>query len=347
VSAGIPGLGLGGLFFVLLALLAPFVELIRTMRGRSSVAAWRAVGRQFALALTMVAAVELTLRSLYALADATGLAGPLSDRSPTVVALRPIGITLGLLACVLAAAKGMQLIATVRTRGPLSVPALRALRWQPRVLGRTGALTAVCMTLLLIGPSELARAPAGGKAAANVRAPGPVPRTVSEASGIEAAGKRGSHFRGITGQPVGVEDPAARQAGSGSSRRAAVRGGDGQGPAPPPQRRGGGRGSRTPQPSPPAAAPPRPPPEVGSGETPRRAPTPGSPPAGGRGRASDDAAPEAGRTGGRAGAWDRTETPAASHNGEGTAAPPRPGAGGPAGQPREPKASAGAGGSGE
>jgi hypothetical protein len=28
----------------------------------------------------MVAAVELTLRLLYALADATGLAGPLSDR---------------------------------------------------------------------------------------------------------------------------------------------------------------------------------------------------------------------------------------------------------------------------
>jgi hypothetical protein len=64
VSAGLPGLGLGGLFFILLALLAPFVELIRTTRGRSSVAAWRVVGRQFALALTMVAAVELTLRVL-------------------------------------------------------------------------------------------------------------------------------------------------------------------------------------------------------------------------------------------------------------------------------------------
>jgi hypothetical protein len=159
VSAGLPGLGLGGLFFVLLALLAPFVELIRTTRGRSSVAAWRVVGRQFALALTMVAAVVLTLRLLYALADATGLAGPLSDRSPTVVALRPIGITLGLLACVLAAAKAMQLIATIRTRGRSPVPALRALRCRPRLLGQLGALTAVFLMLLLVGPAELAHAP--------------------------------------------------------------------------------------------------------------------------------------------------------------------------------------------
>jgi hypothetical protein len=173
VSAGLPGLGLGGLFFVLLALLAPFVELIRTMRGRSSVAAWRAVGRQFALALTMVAAVELTLRLLYALADATGLAAPLSEGSPTVLALRPIGITLGLLACVLAAAKAMALIATIRTRGRPPVLALRALCCRRRLLGQLGALTAVCLTVLLVGPSELAHAPAGGKASATVRAPGP------------------------------------------------------------------------------------------------------------------------------------------------------------------------------
>jgi hypothetical protein len=183
VSAGLPGLGLGGLFFVLLALLAPFVELIRTARGRSSVAAWRAVGRQFALALTMVAAVELTLRLLYALADATGLAGPLSDRSPTVLALRPIGITLGLLACVLAAANAMQLIATIRTRRRPPIPALRALSRRPRLLGQFGALTAVCLTLLLVAPSELAHAPAGGKAAATVRAPGPWPERPAKRAG--------------------------------------------------------------------------------------------------------------------------------------------------------------------
>jgi hypothetical protein len=201
VSAGLPGLGLGGLFFVLLALLAPFVELIRTARGRSSVAAWRAVGRQFALALTMVAAVELTLRLLYAIADATGLAGPLSDRSPTVLALRPIGITLGFLACVLAAAKAMQLIATIRTRGRPPVPALRALCCRRRSLGQLGALAAVCLTLLLVGPPELAHAPAGGKAAATSGRPAPW---------REGPAKRAGSRPTSSADPVSPAPPAAR-----------------------------------------------------------------------------------------------------------------------------------------
>jgi hypothetical protein len=199
VSAGLPGLGLGGLFFILLALLAPFVELIRTARGRSSVAAWRAAGRQFALALTMVAAVVLTLRLLSVVADATGLAGPLSDGSPTVLALRPLGITLGLLACVLAAAKAMQLIATLRTRRRPPLAALRAL-YGPYSLGRLGALGAVCLTLLLVAPPELAHAPAEGKAAATDRSLAPGERTPSEASGIEADVKRGSGFPGTPGR---------------------------------------------------------------------------------------------------------------------------------------------------
>jgi hypothetical protein len=209
VSAGLPGLGLGGLFFILLGLLAPFVELIRTARGRSSVAAWRAAGRQFALALTMVAAIELTLRLLFALADATGVAGPLSDRSLTVLPLRPIGITLGLLACVLAAAKAMQLLATIRTRGRPPLPALRASFCRPRLLGQLGALTAVWLMLLLLGPAELAHTPAGGKAAAAGQAPCAVERAPSESSGSEGA------RLGLNRRPVPCDESVPRA----SSRR--------------------------------------------------------------------------------------------------------------------------------
>ena len=187
MSAGLPGLGLGGLFFILLGLLAPFVELIRTARGRSSVAAWRAAGRQFALALTMIAAIELTLRLFFWLADATGLARSLSDGSPTVLPLRSIGITLGLLVCVLAAAKALQLTATIRTRGRPPLPALRAPRRRPRLLRQLVALTAVCLTMLLFGPAEPAYAPAGDKTAAAGRAPCPVTQAPSEASGSEVA----------------------------------------------------------------------------------------------------------------------------------------------------------------
>jgi hypothetical protein len=63
MTAGIPGIGLGGLFFVISALLMVVVELYRTVRGRSSLARWRFVGRQVAIAagivLTTMAALWL------------------------------------------------------------------------------------------------------------------------------------------------------------------------------------------------------------------------------------------------------------------------------------------------
>jgi hypothetical protein len=99
MSAGLPGLGLGGLFFILSALAAPFPELWRAARGRSSVAAWRGILRQLAQALTMIVAVDLILR----------LAG-------TGLRLDLIGITTGILVAVLCAAKGAELVLRDRAR---------------------------------------------------------------------------------------------------------------------------------------------------------------------------------------------------------------------------------------
>ncbi len=98
MSAGLPGFGLGGLFFVLSALIAPAIELGRTARGQSSARAWRQVGRQFAIATAMVAAVAW------------------------MVPLKPIGITTAVLVAILLLAKGAQL--TLRTTA--SVRAWRA-----------------------------------------------------------------------------------------------------------------------------------------------------------------------------------------------------------------------------
>ena len=64
MSAGLPGLGLGGLFFVICALLAPFAELVRTLRGRSSAARWAETLRQFGLAVAMVGAFDLARRAI-------------------------------------------------------------------------------------------------------------------------------------------------------------------------------------------------------------------------------------------------------------------------------------------
>ncbi len=61
MTAGIPGVGLGGLFFVISALLMVVVELYLTARGRSSVARWRFVGRQAAMALGIVFATVAAL----------------------------------------------------------------------------------------------------------------------------------------------------------------------------------------------------------------------------------------------------------------------------------------------
>lgn len=99
MSAGLPGLGLGGLFFILSALAAPFPELWRTARGRSSRAAWRGILRQLAQALTMIVAVDLILR----------LAG-------TGLRLDLIGITTGILVAVLCTAKAAELVLRDRAR---------------------------------------------------------------------------------------------------------------------------------------------------------------------------------------------------------------------------------------
>jgi hypothetical protein len=45
-----PGAGIGGIFYLLSAVLMPFRELYRTLRGRSSRARWLGVGRQVWLA---------------------------------------------------------------------------------------------------------------------------------------------------------------------------------------------------------------------------------------------------------------------------------------------------------
>jgi hypothetical protein len=100
MSAGLPGCGLGGLFFVVCALLAPLWEIARTVRGRSSLAAWAQTARQFSLALAMVAMFDLARRALGA-----GALG-----------LRTVAVTAAVLVAVLVAAKGLELAVGVSRR---------------------------------------------------------------------------------------------------------------------------------------------------------------------------------------------------------------------------------------
>lgn len=59
-NAGLPGTGLGGLFYILLALLMPLVQLYRVARGRSHPGQWRQVAQQFLLSCGVLASLALT-----------------------------------------------------------------------------------------------------------------------------------------------------------------------------------------------------------------------------------------------------------------------------------------------
>jgi hypothetical protein len=88
-NAGLPGTGLGGLFYVLLAFWMPLAELPRTLRGDSSLVRWRQIGTQVALACGIVASVAGTAVGYVALAGSAspfGVHGPALVLAPVVLA---------------------------------------------------------------------------------------------------------------------------------------------------------------------------------------------------------------------------------------------------------------------
>jgi hypothetical protein len=62
--AGLPGIGVGTLFYVLTALWMPFRELIAVVRRQSCVARWQLVASQFCFAISIVASVGVADRVL-------------------------------------------------------------------------------------------------------------------------------------------------------------------------------------------------------------------------------------------------------------------------------------------
>jgi hypothetical protein len=246
MSAGLPGLGLGGLFFIFSALLAPFPELWRTLRGRSDLATWKAIGRQLAQALAMVAAIDLTLRLTYLLLSAVGAGDPPAADEATVLPLNLIGITTGLLVLVLCGAKLAELALRLRSGGLPRVP--EAL---PRVAPfRAATFAAVAVVawiaLLAVGASDLSplkrpqreqiasrpEPEAGGKARQAIAEPRPSDQ--ADPSPIEAeptAGERG----GGAGTPSGDAAPEGGGGRTGSVAAPAVAAPKAPSPKPPPQ----------------------------------------------------------------------------------------------------------------
>lgn len=55
MNSGLPGTGIGGLFYLVTALIMPVFEVIQTVRGRSNPARWRFVFSTASMAIAIVA----------------------------------------------------------------------------------------------------------------------------------------------------------------------------------------------------------------------------------------------------------------------------------------------------
>jgi len=214
VSAGLPGLGLGGLFFIFSALLAPFRELWRTLRGQSRPGDWGIAGRQFAQATLMVAAIDLSLRLAYVALATAGVGDPPSALSDTVIPVTLIGITSALLMVVLVTAKLADISVRLGGSGLPQVPAVLPRPTPLRALGLSGAAAIAWVALLTAGASELSplvrppregpvterRAEAPSRSAPNLPR-SRAPRRIKTSAASDPGVRRGSHVRQPTAEP--------------------------------------------------------------------------------------------------------------------------------------------------
>ena len=127
--AGLPGIGVGTLFYVLAALWMPVREIPRLLTGTSSVARWRVIGAQFCFALGIIASIALADR---ALSWMLGLESPTSlnparlihegfaARAPQSILAAPITASLLLLAAVLLITELLRLVTNARSKTPRS-----------------------------------------------------------------------------------------------------------------------------------------------------------------------------------------------------------------------------------
>jgi len=101
MGAGIPGTGMATLFYIVCALAMPVVELVATVRGRSSWARWRIVAEHTAIAVAMVAVVYATFWLL-----------PVAvlPSAPTFAGLPALAVTVGLFGAYLTLANVLALL---------------------------------------------------------------------------------------------------------------------------------------------------------------------------------------------------------------------------------------------
>jgi hypothetical protein len=127
MAAGLPGFGLSGVFFIVSALLMVPIEVVSTVRGRSSLARWGEVLRSAGIALAILAGLELTyagLQVVVTLLSGSGAGGRRTSAHPGArtmelvhaIPVLPVLGTLGLVVVVIASAKAAELLSVARRR---------------------------------------------------------------------------------------------------------------------------------------------------------------------------------------------------------------------------------------
>jgi hypothetical protein len=121
--AGLPGFGVGTLFYIVVALWMPFRELPRVVQGTSSFARWRLIARQLTYAVGIILTIMIAERLLLWLLGHAGpqpfspallLSRELTARPGDSILAAPIMASLLLLAGVVLSIEILRLIVTRR-----------------------------------------------------------------------------------------------------------------------------------------------------------------------------------------------------------------------------------------
>jgi hypothetical protein len=116
--AGLPGIGVGTLFYVLSALWMPLREFGPLVKGESSIERWRLIAVQFSFAISIIASVAVADRllamslrseSVDSMNPGRWLNQEITGRAPESILAAPIMASLLLLAGVLVIVEGMRI----------------------------------------------------------------------------------------------------------------------------------------------------------------------------------------------------------------------------------------------
>jgi hypothetical protein len=129
--AGLPGIGVGTLYYVLVALWMPIRELGSVVRGTSSLSRWRLIGTQIFYASGIIASIaaadrimmwSLHIQTKTSVGPARWIYDGFKNNAPQSILAAPIMASVVLLAVVLLAVQLMRLYVKVASR-PAPAPA--------------------------------------------------------------------------------------------------------------------------------------------------------------------------------------------------------------------------------